>query len=187
MSTASKRPSALPAAPKPPITLSPKAVISDSASLTGTFAIKIGDNSVIHPRAKLNSAFGSVAIGKQCIVCERSCIGFQSIGLDESSVTIENGVTIEVGAVVEAARVGEGSVIEVYAKVGKGAVLGKYCKIKPTCSVADGEVLPDYMVVYGENQRRIDQSGTQETQMRSVALHTDILRKWIPSNPGKFQ
>ena len=126
-STAPKRPNTHPTAPKPPTTLSSKVVISDSASLTGTFAIQIGDNSVIHPRAKITSGFGGVTIGEQCILCERSCVGFQSKGTagSSSTVTIEKGVTIEVGAVVEAARVGEGSVIEVYAKVGKGAVVGK--------------------------------------------------------------
>ena len=66
-------------------------------------------------------------MGSNCIICERTSIGFQSeAAADErQGVMIENGVVIEVGAVVEAKSVGEGTIIEVQAKIGKGAVLGK--------------------------------------------------------------
>lgn len=102
-------------------------VIADNAALTGTHLISVGLHTVIHPRSKLNSTYGPITIGSNCIISERSQIGFQSA--PSSSLTegvfLENGVVVETGAVVEARKVGEGSVIEVNARIGKGAIIGK--------------------------------------------------------------
>jgi len=126
MST-SKRQSTMPAAPKPPTTLASSLVIAENASLTGTYLISLGPNTVVHPRTKFNSTYAPITVGSICIISERSQIGLQSeaVGDEDEGVVIENGVVVEVGAVVEAKRIGEGSVIEVNAKIGKGAVLGK--------------------------------------------------------------
>jgi dynactin 6 len=117
----------MPAPPKPPTSLASSLIIAEQASLTGTHLIALGSNTVVHPRARLNSAHAPITVGSNCIICERSSIGFQSDGAanGRQGVVIENSVVIEVGAVVEASIVGEGTVIEVQAKVGKGAVLGK--------------------------------------------------------------
>jgi dynactin-6 len=82
---------------------------------------------VVHPRTKLISTFAPISIGSNCIISERSSIGFQSRPAEDEieGVVIENGVIVEVGAVVEAKKIGEGCVIEVNAKIGKGAVIGK--------------------------------------------------------------
>lgn len=118
----------MPPPPKPPTKLSSTLIIADSAQLAGTHLIAIGSNSVIHPRAKLNSSYAPITIGNSCIISERCQIGFQS-GDDESEesegVKIDNGVVVEVGAAIEASRVGEGCLIEVNARIGRGAVLGK--------------------------------------------------------------
>lgn len=144
-------------------------------------------------------------MGSNCIISERSQIGLQSDPPDdkEYGVVIENGVVVEVGAVVEARRVGEGTVIEVNAKIGKGAVVGKvwltlpywnagsdrfqHCKIGPMCEVAEGEVLPDYTVLYGNGMRRLDTSGVEDLKLKVVAKQVEVLRKLIPSNLAKFQ
>lgn len=117
----------MPAAPKPPTSLSSTLVIADNASLTGTHLITLGSNTVVHPRTKLSSAFAPIKIGSGCIISERSSVGLQSEPAEDGreGVVIDNGVIVEVGAVVEAKRVGEGCVIEVNAKIGKGAVVGK--------------------------------------------------------------
>lgn len=112
---------------------------------------------------------------------------------------------VEVGAVVEAKRIGDGCVIEINTRIGKGAVLGKvclvhfpvlesgsdamsqHCKIGPLCTVADGEILPDFTVLYGHNSRRVDRSGAEEQKMKMVMRQVEILRKLIPSNVAKFQ
>jgi dynactin-6 len=125
--SSSKRVSTAPAAPKPPVHFAPVLIIADNATLTGTNLISIGLHTVIHPRAKLNSTYGPITIGSNCVISERSQIGFQNPLSNSQSqgVFIENGVVVETGAIVEARKVGEGSVIEVNARIGKGAILGK--------------------------------------------------------------
>jgi len=179
----------MPAPPKPPTSLAPSLVIAEQASLTGTHLITLGSNTVVHPRAKLNSAYAPITVGGNCVICERSSIGFHSETPDSErqGVVIENGVVVEVGAVVEAKLVGEGTVIEVQAKIGKGAVLGKHCKIGPLCEVADEEVIPDFTVVYGNGMRRLDSSGVEDLKLKMVARQIEVLRKLIPSNLAKFQ
>lgn len=117
----------MPAAPKPPTFLASSLIIADQASLTGTHLITLGSNTVVHPRAKLNSTYASITIGNNCILSERSIIGLQSeaSGKENEGVLIENGVVVEVGATVEAMSIGEGCLIEINARIGKGAVLGK--------------------------------------------------------------
>ncbi|OWP07088.1 hypothetical protein B2J93_6668 [Marssonina coronariae] len=123
----SKRQSMMPPPPKPPTSLSPSLVIAEQAALVGTKLITLGSNTVIHPRAKLNSGYGQITVGSNCIISERSQIGLQSDppGDEEYGVILENAVVIEVGATIEARRVGEGTVVENNARVGKGAVIGK--------------------------------------------------------------
>lgn len=179
----------MPLPPKPPTSLASSLVIAEQASLTGTYLITLGSNTVVHPRARFTSAHGPITVGSSCIICERSSIGFQSEAPEREGqgVVIENGVVVEVGAVVEAKTVGEGSVIEVQAKIGKGAVLGKHCKIGPLCEVADGEIVPDFTIVYGNGMRRLDISGVEDLKLKMVARQIDVLKKLIPSNLAKFQ
>ncbi|KAE9373454.1 trimeric LpxA-like protein [Stipitochalara longipes BDJ] len=185
----SKRASTMPAPPKPPISLASSLIIAEHASLTGTNLITLGSNTVVHPRARFNSAYAPITVGSNCIVCERSSIGFHSeAAADErQGVVIENSVVIEVGAVVEAKTVGEGTVIEVQAKIGKGAVLGKHCKIGPLCEINEGEVVPDFTVVYGTGMRRLDSSGVEDLKLKMVARQIEVLKRLIPSNLAKFQ
>ncbi|SRR6266516_1292152 len=155
--SSSKRASIVPAGPKTPTSLSSSLIIADSASLTGNNLITLGDNTVIHPRARLISTYAPLTIQNLCVICERSTVGLQSkvdtlhtlSEVDESGIdedyhqhelvtkgpVIETGVTIEVGAVVEAARVGEWAVIEVNAKIGKGAIIGKVFALTPLLDV----------------------------------------------------
>ncbi|KAL3419657.1 Dynactin subunit 6 [Phlyctema vagabunda] len=186
--SSSKRASTMPAQ-KPPTSLSSTLVIADNASVTGTHRITLGSSTVVHPRTRLSSVYGTITVGNNCILSERSMIGLQSVptGGEQQGVEIENGVVIENGAVVEGRRIGEGCLIEVNAKIGKGAVLGKHCKIGPLCTVSEGEVLPDFTVVYGDGMRRIDNSGIEELKLKMVGRQVEILRKLIPSNPAKFQ
>ncbi|KAH6680715.1 trimeric LpxA-like protein [Halenospora varia] len=185
----SKRQSMMPPPPKPPTSLSSTITIAEHASLIGTHLIAIGSNTVVHPRSKLNSTYASITIGNNCIISERSQIGLQGEpeGEERDGVLIENGVVVEVGAVIEARHIGEGCVVEVNARIGKGAVLGKHCKIGPLCDIADGEVVPDYTVVFGSGMRRVDRSGIEDLKLKMVGRQVEILRKLIPSKPDKFQ
>lgn len=120
-----------PAGPKAPVNFSSSITIPDSAVLTGHHTINISSESVVHPRAKLDSSNGRVTIGRRCIVHERSSIGAApsnpAPGDSRDGVTIHDYSTIEVGAVIEAGGtvVGEGSVVGVGSRVSKGAKLGK--------------------------------------------------------------
>ncbi|RKF72516.1 Dynactin subunit 6 [Golovinomyces cichoracearum] len=184
-----KRVSTQPPAPKPPTQLDPSLIISEQASFTGTKLITMGSNTVIHPRCKLNSINGPITIGNSCILSERCRIGLQSEPhqVEANSIVIGDGVVIETGAIVEASIIGDGSVIEVNSKIGKGAILGKYCKVGPYCEVADREVVPDYTVIYGRGQRRLDNSGIDAIKMKMLGKQIEALKKLIPSSLAYFQ
>ncbi|CAZ82143.1 unnamed protein product [Tuber melanosporum] len=157
---------------KPPTVLASTVVIAETASLTGTFPIKIGANTVIHPRAKLASAHGPITIGEHCIICERT----QICPPDAEGLIIGDGVVVEVNSVVEGSVVGAGSVVEV----------GLNCKLGPLTKVLEGEVVEDNTVIFGSGQRRIDASGTADARRRLLERHIESLRVLIPSNPSKF-
>src|ERR1700744_5156032 len=114
--SSTRRVSQHPSTPKPPTILSPSLVIDSSATLTGTHPIKLGNNTIIHPRTRFTSAHAPITVGNGCIIGARAAIGLREgsgKGQQPEGVTIENGVMIEVGAVIEGRVVGEGSVIEV--------------------------------------------------------------------------
>ena len=121
--------------PKPPVTFSSSITISESAVLTGTNPILISSESVIHPRARIDSTGGTVSIGRRCIVHERTRIGHMgsegqmTLREGDKAVTLEDYVTVEVAAVVEGGGtvLGEGTVVGVASRVGRGAVVGKVC------------------------------------------------------------
>lgn len=132
MSSSNKRQSIhprMPQGPKAPVNFSSSIVIADTANLTGSHTIVISSESVIHPRAKLDSSGGRITISRRCIIHERSHVGAPSADLTpaEFGATIEDYVTVEVGAIIESGGtiIGEGSVIGIGARVGKGAKLGK--------------------------------------------------------------
>ena len=126
---ATKRASIIPTGPKPPTTIAATAIIAEHANLTGTHRITVGDNTVLHPRAKISSVVAPVTIGQGCIICERTVVGMRGDAAEGAGAgtgtVIEDAVQIEAGVVVEASRVGKGSVIEVKARIGRGAVLGQ--------------------------------------------------------------
>lgn len=55
------------------------------------------------------------------------------------------------------------------------------------CEVAEGEIVPDFTVIYGNGLRRIDNSGVEDLKLKMVGRQVDILRKLIPTNLAKFQ
>jgi dynactin-6 len=134
----SKRHSILPpvssAGPKPPVHFSSSITIADSALLTGSHQITIISESVVHPRAKIESSAGRISVGRRCIVHERAHVGFVGTNgrVTEAAVTLGDYVIVEVGAVVEAGDtvVGEGTTVGVGARVGSGAVVGKVSTIQ---------------------------------------------------------
>lgn len=129
----SKRHSILPpvsqSGPKPPVQFSSSITIADSAILTGTNLITISTESVIHPRAKLESLAGRINIGRRCVVQERATIGAVGTSgkVTEAAVTLGDYVTVEVAVSIEAGDtiIGEGTTLGVGSRVGAGVVIGK--------------------------------------------------------------
>ncbi|KAK4187227.1 trimeric LpxA-like protein [Podospora australis] len=190
----SKRHSILPpvssSGPKAPVSFSSSITIADSAILTGTSLITISSESVVHPRAKLDSLAGRVTIGRRCVVHERTTLG--AIGttgkVTEHAVTLGDYVTVEVGASIEAGNtiIGEGTTVGVACKIGAGAVIGKNCTLTPHSEIAAGETIPDNTVVYSNGLRRPDRRGVADLRNKGQTRQIDVLRRMIPSNPAKF-
>ncbi|CAJ2504997.1 Uu.00g123910.m01.CDS01 [Anthostomella pinea] len=201
MSSSNKRQSVLPrmpAGPKAPVNFSSSITIADSALLAGKHTINIGSESVVHPRARLDSALGRITIGRRCVVHERTSLGAAPASAPASDPTILNtqgGVTIgdyatlEVGAVVEAGGtvVGEGCVVGIGCRIGSGAKLGKHCTLTPLSEIQPGEEVPDFTVVYSNGTRRLDRRGITELKHKAQARQIEVLKRLIPSNPTKFQ
>ncbi|KAK0629156.1 trimeric LpxA-like protein [Bombardia bombarda] len=193
-SSSSKRHSILPpAGPKPPVQFSSSITIADSALLTGSHPITISSESVVHPRARLESLGGRITIGRRCIIHERSTVG--AVGTSNRTATTDKGVTlgdyvtVEVGAAIEAGDtvVGDGTIVGVGCKVGAGAVVGKHCTLTPHTEIAAGDVVPDFTVVYSNGVRRPDRRGVAELRNKGQTRQIEVLRRMIPSNPAKFQ
>lgn len=78
-SSHNKRHSILPplkdAGPRAPVRFSSSLIIAESAILTGVHTITLRTESLVHPRARVESQAGPVDVGKRCIVQERTHIG----------------------------------------------------------------------------------------------------------------
>lgn len=170
-SSSSKRQSILPrgapSGPKAPVNFSSSIIIADSALLAGHHTINISSESVVHPRARLDSANGRVTIGRRCIVHERTVVGaapsmsstpnpnpnptppsvpavdsLRSGGDGSGSPSASGGVMIHDYATIEVNAVIEsgGTVIGEGTVVGVGCKIGKGAKIGKVSRV----LLPNY-------------------------------------------
>ncbi|CAK1364697.1 hypothetical protein CB0940_08354 [Cercospora beticola] len=173
---------------RPPCKIHPSAVVSEKAQITGTHTVELCEDSVLHPHSKIKAERGIVYIGKRTIICGATTVGVLE---GEGNVIVGDEVTIEAGAVVEAKSVGDGTVIEAKAKIGRGAVIGKHCKITPLSEISADEQLPDYTIVYGDNQRRhdhtmADNAEIRDAQRKGQVLHIETLQKLIPNASHKW-
>ncbi|MCJ1443686.1 MAG: hypothetical protein MMC23_004186 [Stictis urceolatum] len=180
--------------PKPPTTLAASAVVADNAVLTGSYRIILGSDVVIHPRAKLISAHCPIAVRAGCVISERAHVGLQEALQGDSEdegegygIELGHNVVLEPAAIVEARTVGEGTVFEAGCKVGPGAVIGKFCRITPLCTVRPNEELPDFTIVYGNNQKRREKPGLEALRMKTHEKEIEVLRRLIPSSLAKWQ
>ena len=109
---------------KPPCKIDAKAIISDKAILIGSHLITIGEGTVIHPYAKIDSTHASVAIGRDCIIAERAIIGVVDADTSDG-IRLQDYVTVETAASVHAMMVGKGSTIGVQSILGAGSCVGE--------------------------------------------------------------
>ncbi|RYP10599.1 hypothetical protein DL764_000569 [Monosporascus ibericus] len=188
----------VPAGPKAPANFSSSVIIADSALLTGNHTINVSSESVINPRAKLDSSNGRVTIGRRCIVHERTHIGAAPTNPSPTDsrdgVTIQDYATVEVGATVEAGGtvIGEGTLVGVGCRVRKGAKIGKILNIplilnaasrrtgplareKATCRAHEelSEVDPHYYILQARRAgRQAEADGTQPLDLCAPAVLT---------------
>ena len=66
-------------------------------------------------------------------------------------------------------------------------ILLQHCTLTANSTVAAGEVIPDYTVIYSNGLRRVDKRGVSDLKNKAQARQIDVLRRMIPSNPAKFQ
>ncbi|KAK6541268.1 hypothetical protein TWF694_008631 [Orbilia ellipsospora] len=168
--------------PLPPLSIDPTAVLSDAISFSGIYPITIGANSIIHPRCKLNSSDGPIIIGANCIISEKTHL----IAPDIDGLVLGDFVLIEVNCSIQAARIGEGSSAEVGVRLGKASRIGNNCTLSPLTTVSDRDFIPDLTVIYGENQRRIDSSGTGIARCEIILAHIECLKKLLPNKAEKY-
>lgn len=102
-SSHNKRHSILPplkdAGPRAPVRFSSSLIIAESAILTGVHTITLRTESLVHPRARIESQAGPVDVGKRCIVQERTHVGAApassspSLGGSSSSPSVRSPTT----------------------------------------------------------------------------------------------
>ncbi|KAL9104177.1 MAG: hypothetical protein Q9163_000829 [Psora crenata] len=142
--------------PPPPTSIASTSLVHPAASLTGTYTISIGPKAIIQLRSRLDSTYAPIAVGPGSIISERASIGYLSPShappfATSKPETLEIGedVIVESSAIVEAASIGARTIIEVGAKVGKGTIIGANCKVCAMVEIAEGEVVGDNTVVWG--------------------------------------
>lgn len=204
---------------KAPATFDPDVTVANHAVLTGIHPISVGAQTVVHPHARIISTYSAVDIGQGCVISEKAVVGLSDLSQDSDqeglklpeTIRIGNNVSIETGAVVEAAEVGENTLIDVDAKVGAGATVGKViiptlstavsgsethfyqnCTIGASSVVPPAQNVPDYTVIYGNNQRRMNRSLQTTQVMREIKAkghekQLNILQRLVPSNLAKWQ
>ncbi|KAM0551478.1 hypothetical protein ACHAO7_004940 [Fusarium culmorum] len=191
----SKRHSILPAidrsGPRPPVHFSSTLTISDNAILQGTHSITMQTETVIHPRSRFESNYGSILIGRRCLVHERTHMGARPADptAKPGGIVLADYVTIEAGSTIEAGgtEIGEGTIIQAGTIVGSGAKIGKNCTVTHMSKIAPGTILPDNTVVFSNGTRRIDRCELSDQRKIALIKQLAILRKMIPSNPDKFK
>lgn len=130
MSAPSKRQSTAPAGPKPPVNFSSSLTIARDAALVGTHSITIQAETLIHPRVELNSKYGSILIGRRCVIHERGQLGQVPENPDTAQpggVVLGDYVVVETGSRIDTGgtEIGEGTVVHVGSRIGSGAKIGK--------------------------------------------------------------
>ncbi|KAK4502992.1 hypothetical protein PRZ48_006419 [Zasmidium cellare] len=192
MTTRPAAPSSRPSdtTPRPPLKIHSLAIVADRAQITGTHPITIGPNTIIHPHARLRAEKAPITIGANCSISEKALI---STSEGPQECVIGDGVDIQGDAVVEGARVGDWSLIEVGAKVERLSAVGRYCKVTALSVVLPGEVLGDFVVVFGEGgRRRVDGSlkGSEEmrgARERGQGMMLEVLGKLIVDGGVKWR
>lgn len=168
-------------APPPPLTISPSAIISDKAILSGTHPIAIADDAMIHPFARLDSSRGPIAIGAGALVWERAVVGGVSPkkkpsqggprrdtdeaeeDVDEDDILatiVDDGASLETHCHVSCgAKIGAHATVGTNASIGVRARIGAYATVAPYTAVRADERVEEFATVFVLDGRVIKRKG----------------------------
>jgi dynactin-6 len=194
-----------------PVTIGPNTVLHPHSKLSSAIApVVLGEGCVVFERAKVGVGMGTEGDAesrRSSMAPARSSAHVRESMRSEGTVLGRN-VVVDSGAVVEAAEVGDGSVVEVGAVLGRGSIIGKVCvlwllslvvgaNISQYCTITASSVippytrLPDYTVVFGGSQQRVDRTlqlrpEILDAKMAVHAKQLDMFKKLIPNNIAKW-
>jgi len=95
--------------------LSPGCVVVQEALVTGSYPIRLGAGTLVHPRARLDSTRGPLTVGANCILEEGALLS----ATGEEGITLGDWNLIRVAATVEG-NIGHANVVECRAHITAG-------------------------------------------------------------------
>ncbi|KAF1832250.1 trimeric LpxA-like protein [Decorospora gaudefroyi] len=181
--------------PKPKLlTLDPTVLIAQHAHLSGNNPITIGARTVLHPHCRILSGNAAVVVGAGCVIFERARVGMGVGGMGDKQGTdtvLGKNVVVETNGVVEGGEVGDGTVVGVGGVVGRGCVVGRYCTIAASEILPPYTRIPDFTVVYGGGQQRVDRTLEMRPELveSKMGLHEkqlDMFQRLVPNQVAKW-
>jgi carbonic anhydrase/acetyltransferase-like protein (isoleucine patch superfamily) len=181
---------------KPPTEPHPTAHLDPQAYVQGTHTITLGENVVIHPRARLVSQYGPLVIGAGTIISERCVVGgpvpdpkepLPSPAVESIRTVIGENVMLHAAVEVHAgAALDDACMIEPRVVVKKGVKVGKHSKVCAGC-VVDRSV-GDWVVMWGDGQTRRTRTGAVEPEdgrLRALERERDGTARLLKSAAAK--
>ena len=117
----------------------PSAVVCTDAILIGQ--VKIGANTVVHPKATLDATSGPLVIGENNIIEEKVVLK------GSGPVEIGSGNSFRVGTVCHAKRVVDKNIFEMKCYIAPGVTINNECTIGPKCRVEGEQEVPDRAIL----------------------------------------
>ena len=117
------------------------AVVCNGAILIGK--VKIGANTVVHPKATLDGSAGPILIDQNNIIEETVLIR----GDGNGTIEIGSGNSFRVGTHCFAKKVGNTNIFEINSYVASGVTISNECTIGPKCRVEGEQLVPDRAIL----------------------------------------
>jgi carbonic anhydrase/acetyltransferase-like protein (isoleucine patch superfamily) len=181
---------------KPPTELHPTAHLDPQAYVQGTHTITLGDNVVIHPRARLVSTYGPLTIGAGTVISERCVVGGPVPDPKEplhpppaESIRTIIGQNVMLHAAVEVqagASLDDACLIEPRVVIKKVVKVGKHSKVCAGCMV--DRSIGDWVVMWGDGQTRRMRTGAvepEDARLRALERERDGTARLLKSATAK--
>lgn len=156
---------------KPPVSISSQCHLDPACYVKGSHLLTIERDAVLHPRCRLYTDQGSIAISQGCMLNERCILGLDKDlnpaiphDLTDTEFNIKIGARTTLGSSVKIqppSTIGEAVVLEAGVVVSPGCVVGAHSKVCAGVVLPVGTKVPERTVVYGlrgemRRRRRID-------------------------------